>query len=369
MAQSPESRILRVFRLQDEPLSATHYLAEYEAIIVKPVWERLLSTGRTVGEILQSEADFNRKSVELGEFLDAGGLLVILAVPVETHLFQSMASQNNQSWWARHAEPLRASPEMVIPGSGTSVMPTGSGSEFDEYLGYLTTYQARLSSWFDDQDNVRILARNRTGGTIAAEISVGPGMIVCVPPPADPRGEALLLKAVADFLGHRFGPGLGWPLPEEDDLARARLQLVGEFHAAMAEITAKQRVVQERKRAVFGKSQVRRGVGYYEQATRPGSTPKQIMTALYDLIEMLRDYYDTDWDGLGDALGVSHNSIDRIKRLANKRELHLRHTTADDPEGVDQTDLDKAAADGKAILSAFIAREYEEEVAKTPTTS
>jgi hypothetical protein len=90
-------------------------------------------------------------------------------------------------------------------------------------------------------------------------------------------------------------------------------------------VTAKQRVVQERKRAVFTKSQVRRGVRYYEQAARPGSTPKQTMTALYDLIEVLRDYYDTDWDGMADALGVSRKSGERIRRLANKPELHLRH--------------------------------------------
>jgi hypothetical protein len=86
----------------------------------------------------------------------------------------------------------------------------------------------------------------------------------------------------------------------------------------------------------------------------------------YSLIEMLKYYYNTDWDGMADSLGVSHKSVDRIKMLANKKELHLRHTTAADPEGVDQADLDKAVAAAKAILLAFISHEYAAETAKTP---
>jgi hypothetical protein len=92
------------------------------------------------------------------------------------------------------------------------------------------------------------------------------------------------------------------------------------------------------------------------------------MDALYSLIEMLKDYYTTDWNGLADRLSVSHKSIDRIKTLANKKELHLRHTTAADPQGVVQADIDRTVADGRAILFAFIALEYADEVAKAPTT-
>jgi hypothetical protein len=254
---------------------------------------------------------------------------------------------------------------MVTEGSGTSVEPTGSGGEFDEYLDFNQGYQARLGSWFEDRGGVQILARNRAGGAVAAQIAVGPGTVVCVPPPIH-GGEQPLLQAVEGFLGHRFGPGLNWPLPDEDELARTRQRLVAEFNSALADVTAKQRVVQDRKRAVFAKTQVGRGVRYFEQATRPGSTPKQTMDALYTLIEMLKYYYDTDWDGMADSLGVSHKSVDRIKVLANKKELHLRHTTAADPEGVDQADLDKAVADAKAILSAFLSHEYAAEAAKSP---
>ena len=125
--------------------------------------------------------------------------------------------------------------------------------------------------------------------------------------------------------------------------------------------------MQERKRTIFANSPVSRGLRYFEQSTRPGSTPKQTLDALYSLIEMLKDYYGpTDWNGLADSLGVSHSSVDRIKKLANKPELHLRHTNAADPEGIEQSELDRVGVDGSAILAAFIAREYADEAAKAP---
>jgi hypothetical protein len=82
------------------------------------------------------------------------------------------------------------------------------------------------------------------------------------------------------------------------------------------------------------------------------------MTALYSLIEMLKYYYATDWDGLADLLGVSHKSVERRKILANKPEKHMRHVNASDPEGVDQAELNRVIADARAIMSSFITREY-----------
>jgi hypothetical protein len=43
--------------------------------------------------------------------------------------------------------------------------------------------------------------------------------------------------------------------------------------------------------------------------------------------------------------------------------------TLGDAEGVDQTELDTAVAEGKTILSAFIGREYRQEAAKVTPTS
>jgi hypothetical protein len=366
---SPELKILRVFSSTAEPLSSSHYLAEYEAIIVEPEWQRLLVLGPTAGDVVRAEEVFSRKPRELNEFLTAGGLLVVLLVPAENRTFMSHGGDDNHSWWAKSlAASYPGTHAIIVPGSGTSVVPTGTGSEFEKYLELNQSYRARLGTWFENRDNVRTLANNRAGGAVAVEVVVGAGTIVCVPPPADANGEKALLDAVTSFLGHRFGPGLKWPLPEEEELERERQRILRDFHSATAEVATRQRAVQDRKRAVFTRSQVSRGVRYLEQATRAGSTPKQTMTALYDLIEMLRDYYDAGWDGMADALGVPHHSVDRIKKLANKPELHLRHTTADDPEGVDQAQFDKAVADGTTILSAFIAREFAE-TDKVPTTT
>jgi hypothetical protein len=246
----------------------------------------------------------------------------------------------------------------------TSVEATGSGSEFDEYLETIQRYEARLGPWFEDRPNVQILARNRAGGAVAAEITVGSGTVVCLPPPSDHDEEDALFKGVNAFLGHRFGPGLKWLVKEEEELRAAREKLIGDFQSGTAAVSKQQEAVQERKRAVFAKSQVKRGVGYFDQATRAGCTPRQTMTALYSLIEMLKDYYDTDWSGLADLLEVSHKSVDRIKILANKPEKHMRHVNASDPEGVDQAELVRVIEDAKAIMSSFMTREYANEAAK-----
>jgi len=354
-------KILKLRRPADGLLSSSNYLAEFEAIVIKPEWSRLvLFSGPDMATIVQSEAEFGRKSSELRDFLEAGGLLVVLVVPREERHLQSSYSNphDNIVWWAIHLTYPWTDPDVVAPGAGTSVIPTGAGSEFDAYLNAVQHYDARLGSWFEDRSGVNILARNRAGGPVAAEVAVGNGTVVCVPPPTDHDEEELLFKAIEDFLGHRFGPGLKWPVAEEEELRSTRDRLIADFHLRIGEVETEQRAVQDRKRAVFEKSQVRRAVGYFDQAIRPGRTPKQTLDSLYSLIEMLKDYYETGWDGLAGKLGVSRNSVGRIKTLANKKELHLRHTTADDPEGVEQSDLDRIVADARAIVSAFIAQEY-----------
>ncbi len=222
-----------------------------------------------IGSIVRSEADFSRKSHELGDFLGAGGLLVVLVVPTERKNLQSSYSnpQNNLEWWANHiTSPYPATFDLIAPGSGTSVVPTGSGGEFAEYLERIQHYEARLSTWFEDEPNVQILARNRAGGPVAAEITVGSGTVVCLPPPHDHDEEATLFKGVNAYLGHRFGPGLKWPIKDEEDLRAAKEKLIDDFHTGMAAVSQQQEAVQRRKRAVFSKSQVNRGVGYFELA-------------------------------------------------------------------------------------------------------
>lgn len=361
-------RVLKLISVQDGLLSSSHYLAEYEAIVIKPEWTRLVMlSAPDIETVVRSEVDFGRKSDELGDFLRAGGLLVVLVVPTELQFLQSSYSNphTNLVWWADHLTfPYSGQMDLIAPGSGTSVEPTGSGSEFDQYLEGVQRFEARLGRWFEDEPNVQILARNRAGGAVAAEITVGNGTVVCLPPPSDHDEEESLFKGVNAFLGHRFGPGLKWPVKDEEELRVAREKLIGDFHSGMAAVSKQQETVQQRKRAVFAKSQIKRGVGYIDQATRPGSTPRQTMIALYSLIEMLKDYYDTDWSGLADALGVSRKSVERIKILANKPEKHMRHVNASDPEGVDQAELDRVIDDARAIMSSFITREYAVEAAK-----
>jgi len=364
-------KILKLISPQDGLLSSSEYLAEYEAIVIKPEWARLARlSAPDMKSIVSSEADFGRKAHELGDFL-TGGLVGCPSCPTENQLLQSSYSNphNNLAWWGDHLTvPNTGQTDLVERGSGTSVEPTGSGGEFDEYVAVVHHYEARVGPWFEDEPNVRILARNRAGGAVAAEITVGNGTVVCLPPPSNEVEQALLFRGVNAFLGHRFGPGLQWPVKDEEELRGPREKLIGDFHRDMATISAQQEAVQQRKRVVFAKSQVGRGVGYFGQATRPGSTPRQTMTALYSLIEMLKYYYDTDWDGLADLLGVSHKSVDRIKILADMPEKHMRHVNASDPEGVDQAELDRVVDDARAIMSSFIAREYAAEAA-TPEPS
>src|SRR5947209_893573 len=55
-------RILKLISPQDGLLSSSDYLAEYEAIVIKPEWARLVRlSGPDMKSIVTSEADFGRK--------------------------------------------------------------------------------------------------------------------------------------------------------------------------------------------------------------------------------------------------------------------------------------------------------------------
>jgi hypothetical protein len=98
-------KILKLISPHAGLLSSSGYLAEYEAIVIKPEWARLVMlTAPDMASIVRSEANFGRKADELGDFLAAAGLLVVLVVPTENQLLQSSYSNphNNLVWWGDH---------------------------------------------------------------------------------------------------------------------------------------------------------------------------------------------------------------------------------------------------------------------------
>ena len=121
--------------------------------------------------------------------------------------------------------------------------------------------------------------------------------------------------------------------------------------------------MRDTKRKVLDNVHVKRGWSYVKAAKVANASPTAMMTSLYKMVEMLEEYFGTGEQGLPDALGIEMAPIKRIKRLANKKQLDIRHATAGEPEGADAAEFDQARVDGEDILHAFVQVLYKEAVA------
>ena len=347
-----------------------HYLAEYEAIILEPSWVVLGIQGEgTVGGVSAAEFMLHRRSIELGEFFTAGGLLVVWLIPVETRLsYTGHNYLDNHVWWAAHLDisyTTGLQDPLIAPGSGVSIQPVEPGHAFEKYLESRPKYVARLAQHIEQLEHVTVLATNRAGDPVAAEIAVGAGSIVIVPPPGGDKQRELLSEAINATLKTRSGLGFEWKVPEELELDAERTEVLRRLRDERRKFD-EMRAVQQRVLAeVFKTIEVRRALKAWREATGPGATPKKAMYALHGMLEMLTGYFGTGRAEVAQTLGVSHKSMNRIAELANRRTLNLRHTMEGKPEDVDPDEYNRILAEAHGIVQAFINYSYVE-AAKLP---
>jgi hypothetical protein len=349
-----------------------HYFGEYEAIVVEPTWNVLglrEETGTAV--ITAAELMLQRRSNELDVFFENGGLLVVYLIPVVQRIsYTGQTYLDNHVWWARHLGlPYQSDllERLVSDGSGVSIRSVEPGHAFEAYLESGPRYHARLGQYIARYDHVTVLATNRAGEPVAAEVAVEAGSVVIVPPPDGNERRTLLAHAVEDTLKTRFGLGFEWKLPEELELDQERSSLLRQLRNERKRLDDRRAAMQRIKVDVFKTTEVRRALNYWREATGPGATPKRAMFALHSTLEMLTGYFGTGRSEVAQTLGVSHKSMNRIAELANRRTLNLRHTMEGDPDDIDPDEYNRILSDGHAIIQAFINYSYGE-ATKIPTT-
>jgi hypothetical protein len=359
-------KILNLFPGGGTTLAAAEYLPEYDGIHLQTSWEGLgLEIEGT--EVVRSHAILDQRSRELEPFFAKGGVLLVeLVATPEIHSQYSTRSLDIYWWWAIRtplaypADPQSRQLFLDTSASGSSILLLVPGHPLETYLQSLEKYEARFGDYVGSASDVTVLAENRSGEPIAIEMARGRGMIVAVPAPRNEHFRVRLSIDLMEMLRTQLGSAHEWPLKEEEDLRVERQRVLGTLIEQRKRLDASSAEVQVVKAKVLQETHVRRALRYWERATRVGATPKTTVDELYALLEMLKDFYISDWKSLGHKIGVSNNSIARIKTFANRPELHLRHTNAADPLAIEQSELDHVIKVGHEIVMAFIEHRFKE---------
>ncbi len=203
------------------------------------------------------------------------------------------------------------------------------------------------------------MATTRIGDAVAAEMSVGEGLVLLVPSGVD---DAQLLTALEEILVARERYRESWLLPEEAALNQAEAELLEATRKRRAEYAARARALRELRGSVMQDVDVRRAIGYYENGVSATRAIKTAMYDLYKLVELLEDNLGGSEDSLVSELGVDKSIFKRIKKLANQKQLDFRHAKSGETEGADAADIQQARDDARVLVQKFIEYRYAEQV-------
>lgn len=245
----------------------------------------------------------------------------------------------------------------VLVGRGTPIRVVEPGHPFGEYLELRNGYEARITDVIRAYSNAVVLAENRGGDPIAAEFRIGSGSLILLPPPQTPEEEQALSAAVEDSLALSVRPR-AWTVREEREIAEALDQRLAAMRTARDAAGKSLREIRSLKDQVLQESIVRRALGYWERAIRPGTRLDTAFHELYRLIEMLEDHYRGGERELADALGIPLTRIKSVKRLANQKEHDFRHATVGDPAQPQTQDVQEAFVTAGEIVQAFVEARY-----------
>lgn len=374
-------KILKLNAHGKNQLDTADFLGEYDAISLDPSWALFgIQPGQRVDwpqeyanlhNFEAMTAIFERRSEELWAFFTNGGLLVVrLIQPATLAITGLTATLNTYAWWYETA--YRASDHAIPPnwhwiqfGSGTTSRLLEPGHPFESYLRTASVYQARLTG---NRGRLISLAENRTGNPVAAEIPCQTGALILVPPPASEGAEYMLDAAIQTGLDSRLGIAHEWMVPEEQALREKRDAIMREMREKRDDVDRELARSRDRKAAVLQIAHVERAIGYYRKATDNTPRPRIAIPALWNTVEMLRDYYTKGTSTLASMLNRPKDELEFLNTLANNKDLDLRHTTSREPTAVTPAQLQRALAIGKAIVAALIEYEYTK-LSATPTVA
>jgi hypothetical protein len=364
-------------------ISDARNLSDYHAVVVDSRFGALLSGAVDVepGKVFSPEtkwimrysAELKERSAQLASFFRARGTLVVRLVEPSFQVAELVGGMytsrrtltvSSHEWFEdwitdgyTRLRDLNVG-DLVLSGRGERIDLREPGHAFADYLLHRDGYSARLNPYLDRLPTATILATNRGGEPVAAEIAVVNGSIVLVPPPSDARGEELLKEATLRLVHSRVGVGGDWVLEEEEALRREREELDARQSRERSDANARLEVVLNAKQKVLDEPEVRRAIGYYERASRAGS-PQNGLPHLYNLVDMLKDYFRCGDDDLARVIRVKPSAIEAIKRPQNQKRYDIRHATAGSPERLPATEAEQGMRAGAEIVRSFIQIRFE----------
>ena len=387
-------RILRVFNPVGRIEAKTHRLSadsvehfsEYDAIVIAPTWSDMFrgdlqEPGTTQKARYESwrgrepidyvgwyGGELSRRASELQPFFELGGLFVVrvtqdITLEAPGHLSDYVSAQ---AWFAEPllralilaGKPLEPPDRSVTLAGSGAIATIDPGHTFESYLRSVGSYACRLHAGLSTLPGVSVLAENRAGDPVAIEVEVLAGAIVFVPPPRTEVHEQLLEIAVARSLDQRVTVHDLVTLDAERELVRTRDEAIREQRRIRAESESASAVIQAQKAQVLKDEVVRRAIDYVLSATRLSATPERSLGRLYKMWEMIEEYCGGSESKLADALEMPLERIKRIKRLANDRELDLRHATAEGTKAPGDTRVAEAIEIGREMVRRFVEFRY-----------
>lgn len=347
-------------------------LVEFDAVIVDQLMSCLASdqklrvppssTRREDQSLLHGlRAAMGRRTTEAETLLLSGGLLVIRLMPLgflvaSPTMYVSNANPDSYSsadWWIRldgRLGFLRDQNEILISaatgGPGRVEVP---GHGLEPYLRD-ARYTAVLTPFAIADDGCTVLAINRGGEAIAAEFKIGKGLLLLVPSGGD---DALLERCVHDLLDLRSAYRDDWRIPAEqellDELAATDLEHRTRHEATMTRLHG----IWAQKREVFEQRTLTRVLDYFRTATAQGTSRRQSMEGLHQMVECLEDEFGGE-TSLRSALGLTKKSVEAIKHVANKPEVGARHVDKTEPRDLSSDEMAAAIAAATEIAQAYI---------------
>lgn len=370
-------RILWISGNDGTSLHAAPHLGEYDAVVYDEMSTSVASDlkvdpGFEVGSernvVTNVQALLGRRREEATSLLRGGGLLV-----VRVRAFSGLVEQNQffgtshparvnlADWWFRILDYLPALADRGVAvielAMGDTVMIEEPGHAFEACLLSTTSYAATIAQHVAHEKGATVLATNRAGIPIAAEINVGAGSLLLVPSGTTRDG---LERAIVETLTIRRAHRAAWPVPEEViALAnyRAVTEELREKHAASVTELGDIFAMKER---IFSEPDVAKVLRYHRKATAGTTSIRDSLRHLALMVEVLEGLYGGERQ-LPGALGVSLATVKSIKKIANHAPSAVRHATVGPEAEIDRTEYSEAIDNAEVLVQAFISRRYDDE--------
>ena len=372
---APTSRhqVLLVTRRSGRYLHEADALSEFDAVIVDQRMELLLRDGALIIEPGRQKGvpqivlgglriRMVRRTEEAAALLLGGGIVVIrlrplsqlLAEPSGYAMNPGFDTYTSADWWIgldqrltylRHDQGV----PLIHGAAGPPGQVEDPGHSLEPYLRD-ARYTAVLDAVVTNTPNSTVLAVNRGGEAVAAQIKMGKGLLLIVPSEGD---EALLGRCVEGLLDLRTAYRTEWRLPAEQD-ALAELSTADlDFRARRARALARLADIWAQKDQVLGERTVKRVLDYYRVASASATSRRTSVARLHNMVEVIEDDVGGE-SALRSTLAVTKKTVEDIKHLANKPEVDARHTSAEDTRHITDEEMAAALAAAAEIVQAYI---------------